>query len=94
MKKSASVMIALIAVFVAASYAFSADVVKFGVNDVRSGPFKPAGDRTVWGIEAAVKEANESGGVLGRKIELVIEDTQLKPERLSSTPPLPRWVRP
>ena len=80
MKKSALVVIALAALFLAASSAYSAGVVKFGLNDVRSGPFKPVGDRTVWGIEAAVKEANDSGGVLGRKIELVIEDNHLKAE--------------
>ena len=80
MMKSALVIMALIAVCFPASSRFSAGVVKFGVNDVRSGPFKAVGDRTVWGIEAAVKEANDSGGILGRITELVIEDNELKTE--------------
>ena len=62
MKKFALVVIA--SLFVCSS-AFSADVVKFGVNDVRSGPFKAVGDRTVWGIETAVKEATTTSSIGG-----------------------------
>ena len=47
---------------------------------MRSGPFKSNGDRIIWGIKAAVKEVNDSGGLLGKKIELVIEDNQMKGE--------------
>jgi branched-chain amino acid transport system substrate-binding protein len=60
--------------------AYSGDIVKFGVCEIRSGAFKSNGDRTIWGIEAAVKEANSMGGVLGKQIELVIEDNQGKGE--------------
>jgi branched-chain amino acid transport system substrate-binding protein len=75
MKKFALVVVAFL--FFNAS-AFSADVVKFGVNDCRSGPFKPTGDQHVIAIETAVKETNESGGVLGKRIELCIADNKLK----------------
>ena len=57
-----------------------AGVVKLGINEVRSGAFKSNGDRIIWGVEAAVKEANDAGGILGKKIELVIEDNQMKGE--------------
>ncbi len=60
--------------------AMAGGVVKFGVNEVRSGPFKSNGDRILWGIQAAVKEANDAGGVLGKRIELVVEDNQMKGE--------------
>lgn len=59
---------------------FAADVVKLGVNEVRSGAFKSNGDRIIWGVKAAVKEANDAGGILGKRIELVIEDNQMKGE--------------
>ncbi|MBU2054986.1 MAG: ABC transporter substrate-binding protein [Proteobacteria bacterium] len=59
---------------------WSADTVNFGVCEIRSGAFKDNGDRTIWGIEAAVNEANSKGGLLGKKIELVIEDNQGKGE--------------
>ena len=72
---------AVLAVLVLISpFAIAADVVKLGVDEVRSGAFKSNGDRIIWGIEAAVKEANDSGGILGKKIELVIEDNQMKGE--------------
>lgn len=58
----------------------AAGVVKLGVDEVRSGAFKTNGDRIVMGVKAAVKEANEAGGVLGKKIEVVVEDNQMKPE--------------
>ena len=59
---------------------YAADVVKLGVDEIRSGAFKSNGDRFIWGIQAAVKEANDAGGTLGKKIELVIEDNQMKGE--------------
>lgn len=63
-----------------ATAAMAGGVVKFGVNEIRSGAFKSNGDRTIWGIEAAVKEANDAGGLLGKKIELVVMDNQMKGE--------------
>ena len=69
-----------LAVAVSASPGLAQNTVKLGINEVRSGAFTTNGDRVVWGVEAAVKEANEAGGLLGKKIELVIEDNQLKGE--------------
>jgi branched-chain amino acid transport system substrate-binding protein len=51
-----------------------------GLNETRSGPFKMTGDRSVLGMEVAVKEINQAGGLLGRPVKLVIEDNQMKPE--------------
>ncbi len=79
MKKKILLSILLV-VFVAAGFSWAAPPIKFGVNEVRSGAFKSNGDRIIWGIKAAVKEINESGGLLGRKIELVIADNQMKSE--------------
>ena len=79
--KRFGLLMAVLAVLVLISpFAIAADVVKLGVDEVRSGAFKSNGDRIIWGIEAAVKEANDSGGILGKKIELVIEDNQMKGE--------------
>ena len=58
----------------------AADPIYFGFNDVRSGPFKSNGDKFLLGVEVAVKELNKAGGLLGRPIELVVEDNQMKPE--------------
>jgi branched-chain amino acid transport system substrate-binding protein len=58
----------------------AADPIYIGFNDVRSGPFKSNGDKFLLGIETAVKEINKAGGLLGRPLELVVEDNQMKPE--------------
>ena len=71
---------ATVLVVLACSTALAADTVKFGINEVRSGAFTSNGDRVVWGVEAAVKEVNAAGGLLGKQIQLVIEDNQMKGE--------------
>jgi len=58
----------------------AADPIYIGFNDVRSGAFKSNGDKFLQGVEVAVKEINKAGGLLGRPLELVIEDNQMKPE--------------
>jgi branched-chain amino acid transport system substrate-binding protein len=80
MRKLAWILLLLMTFGLSTSLAYSAGVVKFGVPEIRSGPFKPVGDRLIWGLEAAVKEANDEGGLLGKRIELVIEDNEMNPE--------------
>jgi branched-chain amino acid transport system substrate-binding protein len=58
----------------------TAEPIHVGLNEVRSGPFRMTGDRVLSGLEVAIKEVNKAGGVLGRPVELVVEDNQLKPE--------------
>lgn len=76
----ARILAVLVATAVLASTGLAQDTVKLGINEVRSGAFTTNGDRVIWGVEAAVKEANAAGGLLGKKIELVIEDNQMKGE--------------
>ena len=78
MKRTNVVMLFLMAFFVGTPSVFSAEVVKFGVTEIQSGAFKPVGDRQIWGIETAVKETNDAGGLLGKRIELVIEDKRMR----------------
>lgn len=73
-------IITMAAILFMEAKAWSADTVNFGVCEIRSGAFKTNGDRTIWGIEAAVKEANSQGGLLGKQINLIIEDNQGKGE--------------
>jgi branched-chain amino acid transport system substrate-binding protein len=58
----------------------AAEPVKVGLNDAMSGPFKSSGDRFKSGLELAIKDINKSGGLLGRPVELIVEDNQMKPE--------------
>src|SRR3954452_18075298 len=51
------------------------DVIKIGHLTPRTGFLGPLGDYAVMGIQLAADEINAAGGVNGRKIELLLEDT-------------------
>jgi branched-chain amino acid transport system substrate-binding protein len=80
MRKLSVIIACAAALALLATSALAGGVVKLGVNEIRSGAFKSNGDRFLWGIQAAVKEANDAGGVAGKKIELVVMDNQMKGE--------------
>lgn len=54
--------------------------IKILALDVTSGAFKDIGDRYQMGVKFAVEEINASGGINGRQIQLLIDDSQLKPD--------------
>jgi ABC-type branched-subunit amino acid transport system substrate-binding protein len=57
------------------------EVVKLGVLQPLSGGLEVLGQQGVQGVQLAVEEANDAGGVLdGRKIELVVADTKTDPK--------------
>jgi len=56
--------------------AMAADPIKIGVLEDQSGDFALATIGKVHGIQLATDEINAGGGIDGRKIELVIYDTQ------------------
>src|SRR5687767_7159628 len=55
-----------------------------GVYAALTGDQASFGNSTVQGVKLAAEEINASGGVLGRKIKLVIEDDQGRPEQAAS----------
>ena len=59
---------------------FSQETIKIGVITDKVGPAKPYSEPTLEGILFGTDEINRSGGVLGRKIELLIEDDQGRPD--------------
>ncbi|WP_244513992.1 urea ABC transporter substrate-binding protein [Methylobacterium sp. UNC378MF] len=60
----------------AAPAARAADPIKLGVLEDQSGDFALATIGKVHGIQLATDEINAAGGIAGRKLELVIYDTQ------------------
>lgn len=52
------------------------DVLKIGVLAPLSGDFEPLGRRVRDGVLLAVEAQNGTGGVLGRQVQVVLEDTQ------------------
>ena len=63
----------------------SVETIKIGVAGPHSGDLASYGLPSVKAAELVVKEVNEKGGVLGRKVELLIEDDVCKPELATNT---------
>jgi len=71
---------ALLAAIVSAStFAAQAQTVRLAVIQELSGTGATAGTNAKNGIELAVKEINAAGGILGRKLETLVNDTQSNP---------------
>src|SRR5437763_12908325 len=51
------------------------DAIRFGHLTPRTGFLGPLGEYAVMGVTLAVDEINSAGGVMGRKIELIAEDS-------------------
>ena len=65
--------------FMLATGAASAQTIKIGVNEPLTGPFAASGTYVVNGAKIAADEINAKGGLLGHKVELVIEDNKSNP---------------
>lgn len=57
------------------------DTIKVGVYGDLTGPTSSFGQSTKNGIELAVEEINNAGGINGKKVTLVVEDDQGRPEQ-------------
>src|SRR5690349_19874453 len=62
------------ALLVAAFQVPAADTLKVGISVSLTGPAAEVGRNTLNGAQLATDEINKAGGVLGRQIELVVED--------------------
>src|SRR5246127_1741381 len=61
------------------SGAARAETIKIGVNEPLTGAFAASGTYVVNGAKIAADEINAKGGILGKQIELVIEDNKSNP---------------
>ena len=64
----------------ASTFSNAQDTIKLGVITDRIGPAKPWSEPITLGAVYAVRELNAKGGLLGKKVELLIEDDQGKPD--------------
>lgn len=60
------------------------DTIKIGVVGPRTGPAAATGQAFEEGIKLATAYINEKGGVLGKKLEVVFEDTAGAPDKAAS----------
>ena len=60
--------------------AYAQDTIKIGVITDRVGVSKPYSEPATEGVIFGAQEINRRGGILGRKVELLIEDDQSRPD--------------
>lgn len=83
MKKFSFISLILLTVILLASLPATgraAETIKLGVTEPLSGTFKNIGDRYLEGVQYAAKVLNQQGGVIGRQIEVIPIDSELKPD--------------
>src|SRR3989442_15167601 len=73
-------LLAVLAAALVASSAQAQDTIKIGVISDRVGVSKPYSEPATEGLIFGANEINKKGGILGRKIELLIEDDQSRPD--------------
>jgi branched-chain amino acid transport system substrate-binding protein len=61
--------------------AFADDTIKFGLVAAMSGQSAKSGEAIVRGLSLAMDEINAAGGVLGKKVELVVRDDESNPAK-------------
>ena len=81
------VVLSIVGLFVLAvsGPVLAADTIKLGVAGPHSGDLASYGIPTIKAAELVVRKVNVAGGVLGKKVELVVEDDQCKPEVATNT---------
>ncbi len=79
-------VVAVVGVFMLATgTAIAADTIKLGVAGPHSGDLASYGIPTIKAAELVVKDINAKGGVLGKQVELLVEDDVCKPEVATNT---------
>jgi branched-chain amino acid transport system substrate-binding protein len=73
-------LVALLAAALVAGAVQAQETIKIGVITDRVGVSKPYSEPATEGMVFGANEINKKGGVLGRKLELLIEDDQSKPD--------------
>jgi branched-chain amino acid transport system substrate-binding protein len=85
MKRFSVVALTVAAMFCGASIGLAADTIKMGVAGPHSGDLATYGIPSVRAAELVVKAVNANGGVLGKQVQLFIEDDVCKPEVATNT---------
>src|SRR5205823_9013692 len=72
------VMAGVLAAVLGAAPALAQPIV-IGVSTAQTGPAAVAAEWELWGVNLAVEEINAAGGVLGRKLEILVMDNKCNP---------------
>ena len=88
MEMRKTVTVAIVGVFLVFSLVgigTAADTIKLGVAGPHSGDLASYGIPTVRAAEIIVKKVNAKGGVMGKQVDLLVEDDVCKPEIATNT---------
>src|SRR5437588_13129537 len=77
----ARLVLALATAFVVLSPAHAQDTLKLGLVAAMSGQSAKSGEAIVRGLSIAIDEINGKGGVLGKKVELLVRDDESNPAK-------------
>ena len=61
------------------------EVIKIGVTQPLTGPVAASGNYVVQGAKIAESFLNDSGGILGKKVQLIVEDNKSNPKEAVAT---------
>ncbi len=79
-KMGLSIFICLLSLLVLPRITLAEDTIKIGMLEPFSGPMEPAGREYLAAVQFVVDEQNAKGGLLGKKVELLHEDNEFKPD--------------
>ena len=82
---SITILTAILTLLLLCGAGMASDVIKLGVAGAHSGDLASYGLPTVKAAELVVKEINARGGVLGKQVQLLVEDDACKPEVATNT---------
>jgi branched-chain amino acid transport system substrate-binding protein len=77
--KRLTIIAAVAAAFAATGAYAQSGPIRIGVVTPLTGTYAGIGQQVKWGIDMAVKEINDKGGILGRKVETIYEDEEANP---------------
>jgi branched-chain amino acid transport system substrate-binding protein len=78
-------MLAACAAMFVAGAASAQDTIRIGVTQPLTGAFAASGNYVTQGAKIAEEEINKAGGVLGKKIQLIVEDNKSNPTEAVAT---------
>jgi branched-chain amino acid transport system substrate-binding protein len=67
------------------SVTYSADVIKIGVTTPLTGPVAASGHYIAYGCRITETFLNEKGGIMGKKVQVIIEDNKSNPKEAVAT---------
>ena len=84
MKWNRSIAVVTVALLLICGSAWAQEAIKVGVVGPRTGPAAATGAAFDEGIKLATEYVNSKGGVMGKKLEIVFEDTAGAPDKAAS----------